>query len=166
MSRFNDEMNIIPRAAWRTAVILCVILPLAICAVWAVFVSRSGEGGAGFLPPVLFVGTFICAAMFVYILILGYIAADAKRRGMRPVLWVLLALFIPNAIGIILYFILREPLLTTCAACGTSTSGTFAFCPACGASISQACPSCRGPVEAGWSHCARCGVTLRPAPSK
>src|SRR5512138_2075692 len=120
MSRFNDEMSIIPRAAWRTAVVLCVILPLAICAL--VFLTRLRGGETGFLPPVLFVGAFICVALFVYILILGYIAADAKRRGMRPVLWVLLALFIPNAIGIILYFILREPLLTTCAACGTSTS--------------------------------------------
>jgi hypothetical protein len=30
---------------------------------------------------VLFVGTFICVALFVYILILGYIAADAQSGG-------------------------------------------------------------------------------------
>jgi hypothetical protein len=37
---------------------------------------------------------------------------------------------------------------------------SFAFCPSCGAAITTACPSCRHPVEPGWSHCARCGVVL------
>jgi hypothetical protein len=161
VSRFSEEMKIIPRAAWYIATILCVIVPIIACLFFAVAVQRSTpSGGPPF--PFLFVGILICAAMFVYILILGYIAADAKRRGMRVVLWVLLAAFIPNAIGIILYFILREPFLRKCPSCGVS-SGPYAFCPSCGASLGAACPSCRGAVEPGWSHCARCGASLRPA---
>ncbi len=49
--------------------------------------------------------------LFVLVLLIGYVYADAKRRGMRYVMWTLLAIFIPNAIGIILYFVMRDPLL-------------------------------------------------------
>ena len=45
-----------------------------------------------------------------YTLLIGYIYGDARRRGMRYVMWTLLAIFLFNGIGIILYFILREPL--------------------------------------------------------
>lgn len=162
MSRLSEEMKIIPRAAWKIATILCVVLPIVACFLWAVVISSSTESRIPPLP-ILFVGILISAAMFVYILILGYIAGDAKRRGMRVVLWVLLAAFIPNAIGIILYFILRDPLLRKCSACGASAGPSYAFCPACGASLGPACPTCRGPVEPGWSHCARCGASLRGA---
>src|SRR5262245_32479676 len=123
-------MKIIPRAAWYVATILCVVLPLVAGLLLAVMVSSS----EGFHPPfpLLFVGILIAATMYVYILLLGYIAADAKRRGMRVVLWVLLAIFVPNAIGIILYFILRDPLLRKCPACGVSSGPSYAFCPSCG----------------------------------
>ena len=50
--------------------------------------------------------------LFVLVLLIGYVNADARRRGMRYVMWTWLAILIPNAIGIILYFVLREPLLT------------------------------------------------------
>jgi hypothetical protein len=162
VSRVDEEMKIIPRAAWYIATILCVVLPIVACFFWAVVISSSTLSR---VPPFpfLFVGILIAAVMYVYILLLGYIAADAKRRGMRVVLWVLLAIFIPNAIGIILYFILRDPLLRKCSACGASSGPSYAFCPACGVSLGPACPSCRGPVEPGWSHCARCGTPLRSA---
>jgi hypothetical protein len=164
MSRLNEEMKIIPRAAWRIATILCIGVPLVACLFWVLF-APSTESRVPPIP-ILFVGALICATLFVYILLLGYIAGDARRRGMRPVLWVLLSIFIPNAIGIILYFIMREPLLRTCSACGTATGGAFAFCPTCGAAMSAACPSCRGAVEPGWTHCARCGAKLQGARSE
>ena len=44
---------------------------------------------------------------------MGFIYADAKRRRMRHVMWAWLAL-VPYFIGVILYFILRDPLPTPC----------------------------------------------------
>lgn len=160
MSRFNEEMKIIPQSAWTIATALCVGVPMLCYVFWAVVLAH---GSTSRIPPLplMVVAVLISAAMYIYILVLGYIAGDAKRRGMRVVLWVLLAIFIPNAIGIILYFILRDPLLQRCAACGVSVGSTYAFCPSCGASMGAACPSCRGAVEPGWSHCARCGASLR-----
>ena len=160
MSRLNEETKIIPRTAWVIATVLCIAVPIIFCVFWAV--AMAPEDGSKFPPiPFLIGGFFAAVAMFVYILVLGYIAADAKRRGMRVVLWVLLAIFIPNAIGIILYFILREPLLRHCPSCGAASGPSYAFCPSCGASLGAACPSCRGPVEAGWTHCAKCGSSLK-----
>jgi hypothetical protein len=75
-------------------------------------------------------------------------------------LWALLAIFIPNAIGIILYFILRDPLLQHCPKCGAAAQASFTFCAVCGEALSKTCPGCRGTVQPGWSHCARCGASL------
>ena len=44
-----------------------------------------------------------------YIALIGYVNADSRRRGMRSLMWTLLAIFVPNALGIILYFVLRDP---------------------------------------------------------
>jgi len=62
-------------------------------------------------------------------LVLGYVYGDARRRGMRYGLWTLLAVFIPNGIGVVLYFILREPMPSYCAKCGSPAKQGHAFCP-------------------------------------
>jgi hypothetical protein len=93
-----------------------------------------------------------------YVLLVGYIYGDAKRRGMRYVMWTLLAIFIPNAIGIILYFILRDPLPTPCPGCGASVKRSFIFCPHCATALRPTCPHCGHAVERSWSHCPNCGA--------
>jgi predicted amidophosphoribosyltransferase len=79
---------------------------------------------------------------------------------MNAVLWVLLAIFIPNAIGIILYFILRQPLPVPCPSCQAPAGSDQAFCARCGTAVRPACPRCRQPVQEGWTHCGRCGATV------
>src|SRR5512135_876460 len=49
-----------------------------------------------------------------WILLLGYVIRDATRRHMNSSLWAVLVLLIPNAIGFIIYFLLRHPLLVKC----------------------------------------------------
>lgn len=158
MNRFSEEMKIIPRGAWIIAFVICFGLPLLAC---VYLLSRPhGEVFSRFEVPLLFLLP-VFFLFFFYIVLLGYITGDSRRRGMRPVPWVLLAMFIPNMIGFILYFILRGPLLRGCPQCGASSAATFAFCPSCGATLSDACPSCRNAIEPGWSHCPKCGSTLR-----
>lgn len=156
MNRFRDELRIIPRAAWTAAVLVFAgfflfmftwVIPhdpdLKLWPLW----GRT-----------LF--SVIALPLFVYVLLIGYVNGDAKRRGMRRVLWTLLAIFIPNAIGVILYFILRDPLLVPCRECGSMVRQGFAFCPKCGATLANACPQCRKATESGWTHCAYCGAKL------
>jgi hypothetical protein len=151
-------MKIIPAAVWTIAILLGIAF--VACMAWYRVITLDWDSG---FPLVLIVGSFLFLTFAAYILMVGYIYSDAKRRGMRPVLWVLLAVFIPNAIGILLYFILREPLLLTCPKCGAGAKPAFPFCPACGESLGQTCPSCRSLIESGWSHCAKCGAQLARA---
>jgi lipid-A-disaccharide synthase-like uncharacterized protein len=109
------------------------------------------------------VGAFATAMFFIWTLLVGYVYGDAKRRGMRYVLWTLLAIFIPNAIGFILYFIMRDPVMRNCLKCGALVSSKHSFCQSCGAALTNVCPQCRKTVEPGWSHCTNCGAGLKAA---
>jgi hypothetical protein len=157
MSRLSEEMKIIPRVARVLAVLAVLLVPIA---VMTYGLLNNGHGDTGWIAFVALIGLSITVVFSIYILVIGYIAGDARRRGMRPVLWVLLAIFIPNAIGIILYFILREPLLQNCPKCGARANAAFAFCSVCGEALAMSCPGCRSAVQPGWSHCARCGASL------
>jgi len=99
-------------------------------------------------------------ALAGYTLLIGYVYGDARRRGMRYVMWTLLAIFLFNGIGVILYFILREPLLAYCSRCGAGVQPSHAFCPRCGAGVQPACPACHRTIQPGWIHCAWCGIQL------
>jgi Double zinc ribbon len=96
----------------------------------------------------------------LYVLLIGYVNGDAKRRGMRRVMWTLLAILIPNAIGVILYFLMRDPLSSSCPSCGKRVGGSYAFCPHCGTNLAPSCTSCKHAVEPGWANCAYCGTKL------
>jgi hypothetical protein len=98
--------------------------------------------------------------IFTYGFLVSYVHGDAKRRGMRHGAWALVAACIPHALGFIAYFLLREPVLQSCRACGANARRDLAFCPRCGAPLAGACPACRRPVEAAWSHCAHCGTNI------
>lgn len=159
MSRLREELKIIPQTAWVIAAVLIVAVTFGF------FFFQMAVGGPGEFPLALTGGmfvmyAFILATFTVYCLLLGYVAGDARRRGMRAILWVLLAMFMPSAIGFILYFILREPLLRPCPKCGTGARASFPFCPSCGETLAAVCPSCKNAVESGWTHCARCGAQL------
>lgn len=95
-----------------------------------------------------------------YSLLIGYVCGDARRRGMRYVMWTLLAIFLANGIGIILYFILRDPLLAYCPRCGAGVQSSHTFCPRCGAGVQPACQGCHRIIQPGWTHCAWCGNQL------
>jgi hypothetical protein len=155
MNRLRDEMKLFPGRYMPCRLLLTLGILFGVVAFQLVEVDSASN--FGFLP-LFAILIFIGLSFSIYILLVGYIYGDARRRGMRPVLWALLAFFIPNAIGIILYFILREPLLVNCPKCGAGTKSAFPFCPSCGTSLAYTCPSCRSAIESGWSHCPRCGT--------
>jgi hypothetical protein len=67
-----------------------------------------------------------------WVLLAGYVYADAVRRSMPPVPWTALAVLIPNCVGFVLYFLLRKPILHPCPGCGRGVAPDAAFCPRCG----------------------------------
>jgi hypothetical protein len=158
MSRFPEELKVIPGAAWVLAV--GVGLGLALC-LQLVAIPADRTTAAWPEPFQVCFSALMGLILFVYILLIGYVSGDARRREMRYVMWTLLSIFIPNGIGVILYFILREPLPQACPKCGTTIRSKGAFCPACGAPRGNICPACHCAVEPGWSHCTSCGAELR-----
>jgi len=112
-------------------------------------------------PPVVLFFFLGAVLMGGYTILIGYIYGDAKRRGMRYVLWTWLAILIPNSIGVILYFILREPMMVYCSHCGYRSKPGFAYCPSCGGAMAPTCPQCKKVVQTHWPHCAYCGTATR-----
>ena len=89
-----------------------------------------------------------------------YVYHDAKQRGMEPVVWTLVAVFIPYFIGLIIYLVTRKPLQSTCPSCGAGAPWKASFCPSCGRAICQVCPKCQASIQNGARFCHGCGVEL------
>ena len=155
MSRFSEEFSVIP----RTGKVIAFLIWLALTAGLIVTFSLTKPGDPPLPLKVLF-PVLVPLPLTAFALAAGYVYGDARRRGMRHVMWTLLAIFIPNAIGVILYFIFREPLPLLCPSCGAGARRSFAFCPECGQALQNACPACRKAVETQWVNCAYCGVRL------
>jgi len=111
--------------------------------------------------------TSLAIFMGAFILLIGYINRDAKRRGMSPTLWTVIAIFLPYLVGVILYFVMREPLPFECPRCGRLVNAQFNFCPACQCHLRPNCPNCRREIRTGDRFCPHCGMAIEavaPAP--
>jgi len=125
---------VVPKGMKVFAVI--AIVAAALCATVFAFMSGFTDAHSTHpdmprvvaIPLVLLVGTMVA----LWLLAMGYIYGDAKRRGMPAALWVAIAILVPNMIGFILYFALRKPLLSACANCGQGVMLDQKFCPSCG----------------------------------
>jgi Double zinc ribbon len=161
MSRFDQEFALVPAGARWTAVLVCLAVA---CVTGSIFllpgILERDPKAVLVLSPFFLLTLIGVAFLGAYVLLVGYVFGDARRRGMNHVLWTLLAIFIPNAIGIILYFILRDPVPVPCPGCGAPARKGHAYCASCGAVVRPACPHCRQPVEPGWRNCAGCGGSL------
>ena len=161
MSRFTEELSLIP----RTARIVAASVWIAATTGLIVLVKSGVDRELASAPPALriFVTLFPPIVLTIYALLIGYVYADAKRRGMRYVRWTLLAVFIPDGSGISLYFVLRDPPMRACPICAQLAKSGFTFCPHCGTSLLPTCPNCGRGVELGWANCPHCGTKL-PVP--
>lgn len=153
-TRFTAELKIIPTIAWVLAGIVFV------AAQWFFNIELAHEHGA---PPAWcrpFLGLLAGVGGGCLFLLLGYINRDAKRRGMSPTLWTIMAAIIPNFLGVILYFLFRSPLGRTCPQCGCAVQSGFNFCPRCSYKLSPSCPQCQRLVGVNDVYCPYCGTAL------
>lgn len=159
MSRFREELRVIPGAVRALAVIQYVILAGLLT---LLMLYGNDDPGIRTFPVAGKIAVPILAPFVLAILLglIGYVYGDAKRRGMRYVMWTWLAALVPDGIGVILYFILRDPLPAGCPRCGTQVPAKFTFCPHCGTPLKPTCPQCGKAVEPGWVNCANCGTKL------
>ena len=153
-TRFMDEIRIISPWAFFFA-ILGFLMPFA-AMVYATLSGNPPFPLAAMVPLAIFGGTILGC----YVLLIGYVNRDAGRRGMSRLGWTLLAIFIPNALGIVLYFVLRKPRSATCPQCGNALQPGFNFCPHCSYKLSPSCPQCQRVVGVNDVYCPYCGTSL------
>jgi RNA polymerase subunit RPABC4/transcription elongation factor Spt4 len=149
------EIKIVPLWAWTLAMVAFVGLQFAS----NVVLARTSDAPPAWARALLGLGMGVLLGSLL--LLIGYINRDAKRRGMSPVLWTIMAVLIPNALGIILYFILRQPLCSSCPQCGNAVQTGFNFCPRCNYKLSPSCPQCQRLVAVNDVYCPYCGTSLR-----
>jgi len=114
-----------------------------------------------FVLAILFLGTGMgLLFLFAIVGVWFYVYHDAGRRGMNRWVWTAVAIFTPNLLGILIYLILRKPLLLECPGCGTRLEPQLLYCPRCGRQFKQKCPACSAVVEQDFQFCGACGASL------
>ncbi len=151
----SAEIRIVPTWAW----ILAAVAFIAAQLFFNLALPRHPHAPPAWARPLL--GLLAGVGAGCYLLLIGYINRDAKRRGMSPLLWTIVAILIPNLLGILLYFVLRQPLRGACPQCGNAVQPGFNFCPSCSYKLSPSCPQCQRLVGANDVYCPYCGTSLR-----
>lgn len=151
----SAEIKIVPAWAWAIAGIIFVAAQLYFN------VALIHHPGA---PPAwarALLGILAGVLPGCIFLMIGYVNRDAKRRGMSPLLWTLVVALIPNALGFVVYFVLRQPLRRGCPQCGTAIQPGYNFCPRCNYKLTPNCPQCQRIVDHEDVYCPYCGTALR-----
>ena len=150
----SRDFRLVARWAW----ILAVIGFLSMQFVFNVVVARQHDA-----PPAwarILLGLFAGLVLTCYLLLVGYVNRDAGRRGMSRALWTAVCILVPNGLGFILYFILRQPMVGNCPQCGHGIQHGFNFCPKCNYKLNPNCPQCQRMVRPGDTYCPYCGTSL------
>ena len=108
------------------------------------------------------------AALASYVLLIGYVSRDVKRRHMSAPLWMLIVLVMPGGIGAIVYFLLRQPMMMRCPHCTTELVEGVHFCPQCRFQVAPVCGKCFRGVQITDAYCPQCGhdVAEDPTPAR
>lgn len=106
--------------------------------------------------PFLILILLICIALPLSLGVFVY--RDAKSRGMEPLLWTLIAVLVPNFIGLIIYLVLRKDhIILNCPNCGGEVQEHFTTCPSCGQKLKAGCTNCGTALRPEWKICPQCG---------
>jgi hypothetical protein len=155
-TRSKDEIRVL--APWAFYLFTAVFVT-----VFALFLTLVNmDPHAPRLPIRCLLGMLAGAVLGCWAVLIGYINQDAGRRSMSRVWWTLLAIFVPNGLGIVLYFILRKPLAAHCPQCDAEVDQAFSFCPRCRSRLRPVCPHCQRSIDLGDKFCPYCGGDLAP----
>lgn len=149
----TDDLSVIPM--W--SVILSIIV---FCAVQYLFHAVMPHHKHEMLPLRLLMGYSWGTLFASYPLLVGYVSRDVKRRNMSAGIWMLIVVLMPGGIGAVVYFLMRQPLLSRCPHCSTEINSSFHFCPQCQFQMAPVCGQCFRGVQITDVYCTRCGHDL------
>jgi hypothetical protein len=152
----GDELKLIP--LWSVLLSLAVFAGIQALSFWPHAASVPQRHGN---PVMHVIGSYSWgAALASYVLLIGYISRDVKRRNMRPALWMLIVLVMPGGIGAVVYFLLRQPVISRCPSCRTEVASGYHFCPQCQFQMKPVCGQCFRGVHITDVYCVQCGHDL------
>ena len=154
---FSGELRLIPFWSILGAVLAFALMEYVM---WVIVVHHRQH------PPNLpfwfrfYFNISIGALAALYVLMIGYISRDSPRRGMSVPLWMVVCVVIPSGIGAVLYFLLRQPVLSLCPACGARIESEYHFCPQCAYQVAPCCGNCHRTARITDLYCVYCGHNL------
>jgi hypothetical protein len=151
----SQDLKLIPM--WSVILSLVVFAAIQALSFWPHATPSSRHGN----PVMHVIGSYSWgAALASYVLLIGYISRDVKRRGMSAGIWMLIVLVMPGGIGAVVYFLLRQPIMSRCPSCRTEVSSGFHFCPQCQFQMAPVCGQCFRGVQITDVYCVQCGHDL------
>ncbi len=97
---------------------------------------------------------------FIFLGSLGFIIfRDAKAYGLPALKWALIAVFVPNLIGVVLYLVARSKVEKElyCSNCQAPVENDFNLCPNCAIVFESICPVCKKALKSQYERCPYCG---------
>jgi len=150
----KDDIRVL--APWAYYTFAAVLLTSSV--LFVVVIGRDNHAPPFALRCLL--GAVMGTLLGLYAVLIGYVNQDAGRRRMSRLLWTLVAIFVPNGLGIVLYFVLRKPRIAYCSQCSAEVEPGFSFCPRCRYPLHPVCPHCQHSVTAGDKFCPYCGGVI------
>jgi hypothetical protein len=152
----TDELKLIPQ--WAVGFSFVSFLAVEYL-FWVVLPQHRHHPG----PPAGFHAYFaiswgLYAAL--YALAIGYVSNDAPRRSMSTPFWILACLLAPGGVGAVLYFLMRQPIASTCPSCGTRVHSDYHYCPQCAFQVTNSCGVCFRSARITDLYCVHCGHEL------
>lgn len=168
---FWDEFRVVPR--WLKGTMLTLYVIALVVVLIANNVTQGDFGPRNMqadIVPFALAGivTLVAIPVTILLFLVGYVYRDAARRGMSPGAWTFLVIVLMPAyfaLGFIVYFVMREPLLFNCPQCGTRVAARFNYCPNCKCNLHPSCPQCSREVLDADKFCAFCGQSLAGHPT-
>jgi hypothetical protein len=154
--QFSSELKLIPR--WSVALAAASFVGVQYL-YWVVLPHYRHHPGPPVGVRVYFAVTWSALAA-LYMLMIGYVSKDAPRRMMSAQIWMLICFVMPAGVGSVLYFLLRQPIVSGCPACGTAIQSDYHFCPQCACQVSAACGNCYRSARPTDLFCVHCGHDL------
>ena len=149
----DQELSIIP--AWSIGLAIAVFI-----GVQYLFNGVLPHHKHEILPMRLLMGYSWGTLFASYVLLVGYVSRDVKLRKMPAGLWLLIVIVMPGGIGAVVYFLLRQPILSRCPHCSTEINSKCHYCPQCQFQVAPVCGQCYRGVEITDVYCKLCGHDL------
>jgi hypothetical protein len=154
--RFSSDLKLVP--LWSVVLAVAAFVGVQYL-YWIVLPAHRHHPGPPVGMRVYFAITWSALAA-LYMLMIGYVSKDAPRRHMSAQIWMLICFVMPAGVGAVLYFLLRQPIISGCPACGTRIQSDYHFCPQCACQVSAACGNCYRSARPTDLFCVHCGHDL------